>query len=170
MWIMYNDQAPNDTSNAKYGHSKGVVMTDGVKGFWLIHSVPGYPPIPRTGNNRSRRRSNQQPELPIADNANHTDGQYSYPSSGTNYGQSFMCISVKADQVDVIARQLMYNQIISYRKNLPSKLATEYPLFVNASNRIRIRDAPYNKKATIRSSGGAEFISFAKSDKWQKGE
>lgn len=35
---------------------------------------------------------------------------YSYPTTGHHYGQSFLCISVKVEEVDKIGLQLIYNE------------------------------------------------------------
>lgn len=43
--IAYNDEPPNNKSNARKGHLKGVVVADKRSGFWLVHSVPLYPNI-----------------------------------------------------------------------------------------------------------------------------
>lgn len=164
---MYNDQPPDGRVHSNYGHAKGVVMTNGESGFWLIHSVPGFPPIPNTGESRHRRVSYSDTDQ-TRDIL--SEGEYAYPDSGRNNGQSFMCISVQSNQIDIISQQLMYNQIIVYRKNLPEPIANGFPVFVDASNQVRIRNPPYNKKNTIRSTLGLEFTSFAKSDKWQRGK
>ncbi|XP_018397926.1 PREDICTED: plancitoxin-1 isoform X2 [Cyphomyrmex costatus] len=151
-WVLYNDDPPNRPVNAKYGHTKGVVMTNKQEGFWLIHSVPNYPPVPNSGNDT--KRGNQS--------------EYDYPTSGMNNGQSFLCISVDDDQFDIIGRQLMYNQIITYRKNIPATFVAMFPILTAAANQKRIREAPFISKTMLKSSGGVEFVSFAKSDKWQK--
>lgn len=43
--IAYNDEPPNQKSNERRGHLKGVVVANAKSGFWLIHSVPLYPNI-----------------------------------------------------------------------------------------------------------------------------
>lgn len=95
--------------------------------------------------------------------------EYGYPSSGENYGQSFLCISMDGDQFDLIGQQLMFNQIIVYRRNIPVTFAASFPVLTDAANQKRIRQAPFSSKAVLRSSGDVKFLSFAKSDKWQKG-
>lgn len=159
-WVVYNDDPPNEQFNPKYGHTKGVVVANEKQGFWLIHSVPKFPPPPNTGQKVSKRLKNT-----II-----SDGKYDYPISGTRYGQSFLCISLNSDQLDIVGKQLMYNQIIVYKKNFPENLTSLYPVFANATNQIRIKTAPFTNKAVIKSLGSMEFISFAKSDKWGKGK
>lgn len=95
--------------------------------------------------------------------------EYDYPTSGMHYGQSFLCISVDGDQFDKIGLQLMYNQVVVYRNNIPS-FAKKYPVLSDAAKQKRIRKAPYISKTLLKSSDGVEFVSFAKSDKWQKGK
>ena len=66
--FMYNDETPDNKTSSSYGHTKGVIAANGTEGFWLIHSVPSFPPEPDDG--------------------------YSYPSSGLRYAQSFLCLSL----------------------------------------------------------------------------
>ncbi|XP_020291950.1 plancitoxin-1 [Pseudomyrmex gracilis] len=159
-WIMYNDDPPNRPINGKYGHAKGVMMANEKQGFWLIHSVPNYPPVPNSGNDTRRGQ-----------NMNEFSGnrsEYDYPSSGENYGQSFLCISVNADQFDLIGQQFMYNQIIIFRKNILDTFVKKFPVLTDAANQKRIRKAPFTSKVWLKSSNNVTFVSFAKSDKWQK--
>lgn len=53
-WILYNDDPPNKFPKWKYGHTKGAVIANMQQGFWLIHSVPNYPPVPNSGNDIRR--------------------------------------------------------------------------------------------------------------------
>ncbi|KAG8034638.1 hypothetical protein G9C98_007714 [Cotesia typhae] len=191
LWILYNDQAPNkNQSTVRYGHTKGVLMTDNTRGFWLIHSVPNYPPVPKTGTENKSRKSKHSEHREAGDddtNDDHNndgnmnmdvdnddihndvpDGEYAYPKSGQLYGQSFLCISMVSNQMNAVGLQLMYNQIMTYRYNLPEIMLNEYPSLVNASKHVRPKKAPYFHKEELVSAGGQEFISFAKSDKWQK--
>lgn len=160
-WFLYNDDPPNRPINGKYGHAKGAVIANMQQGFWLIHSVPNYPPVPNSGND-TRRGANVENEIPG------NRSEYDYPSSGENYGQSFLCISMNGDQFDAIGQQLMYNQIIVYKRNILVTFSKTYPVLADAANQKRIRQEPFSSKAIITSSNDVKFISFAKSDKWQK--
>lgn len=87
LWVLYNDQAPDETYNSELGHTKGVVVSEADGGFWLLHSVPHFPPSP---DNVTTAALNS-----------HSKG-YSYPSTGLGYGQSFFCISLTASQMDLV--------------------------------------------------------------------
>lgn len=97
---MYND-APAITGDYEYdftkGHTKGVAVANENGGFWLVHSVPKYPPPMNTGG-------------------------YAYPNSGTVYGQSFLCISFKADEMRSIGKQLRMNEPNFYSSQVPDIL------------------------------------------------
>lgn len=75
--LLYNDEPPHDNTTMTLGHTKGVVVGDSVSGFWLVHSVPHYPP--ESGNNA-----------------------YAYPKTGTVYGQSFLCITMLPKDLQII--------------------------------------------------------------------
>lgn len=81
--LMYNDEFPNGTSSETSAHAKGVVAFDGQSGFWLVHSVPRFPPAP-------------------GDGPPGTKGNYSYPTTGLRYGQTMLCVSLPLDQADLI--------------------------------------------------------------------
>lgn len=158
LWNLYNDSPPDASNAATYGHTKGVAMVNSEQGFWLIHSVPNFPPVPKAG----------EQTRPLKKENITTAGTYSYPETGTNYGQSFLCVSLGGDQFNLVGEQLMHNEIAVYAKNIPDNLAQLYPLFTNATNQRRFKSPPYTHKAHITSLGSVEFTSFAKSGKWGK--
>ncbi|XP_023575814.1 deoxyribonuclease-2-alpha isoform X2 [Octodon degus] len=70
-FLLYNDQPPKpvwapDTSSN--GHAKGILLLDQEGGFWLIHSVPRFPPLP-------------------------SSGAYTWPHNAQTYGQTLICVS-----------------------------------------------------------------------------
>nr|XP_012603033.1 deoxyribonuclease-2-beta isoform X2 [Microcebus murinus] len=76
-YLIYNDGVPKTvTYSTKYGHTKGVMLWNRVQGFWLIHSIPRFPPIPEEG--------------------------YDYPPTGRRNGQSGICITLKYNQYEAI--------------------------------------------------------------------
>lgn len=76
--LMYNDEWPNGTSSQTAAHAKGVVAFDGRSGFWLVHSVPRFPPAPGVN--------------------------YSFPITGLRYGQTMLCFSLPFNQADLIGK------------------------------------------------------------------
>lgn len=65
------------SKNSNKGHTKGVVLADKKGGIWLIHSVPYFPP--------------KGPD-------------YTYPSTGSKYGQSFLCVSLDFDNLNSVGK------------------------------------------------------------------
>ncbi|KAK1117348.1 hypothetical protein K0M31_016719 [Melipona bicolor] len=158
MWSLYNDSPPNASYVWNFGHTKGIVMANSEQGFWLIHSVPNFPPVPKSG---IQTRPLNKENITI-------DGKYSYPESGTFYGQSFLCVSLGSDQFDIVGKQLLYNEIAVYAKNIPDIFGKQYPVLKNAINQKHVKTPPYNHKTVIRSLEMTEFTSFAKAGKWGK--
>lgn len=97
--LMYSDQPPMGAMNGERGHTKGVVVANEINGFWLIHSVPKFPPTLE-------------------------EGRYGYPDTGTVYGQSFLCISLNANQLFEVGKQLQYNEPNFYSTQIPDYLRT----------------------------------------------
>lgn len=140
--LMYNDEPPEGETDATRGHTKGVIGTDGESGFWLIHSVPKYPE-----------------KLSLA---------YTYPKTGTIYGQSFLCVTFNASEMDTIGLQLQMNEPHFYEINLPESLKDKFPNLVRASDMKRISEPPFWRLEELQSQQGNTFRSFAKSAKFKK--
>lgn len=98
LFMMYNDEPPTGSTDGTRGHTKGVVVANDISGFWLVHSVPKYPPAP--------------------------EDSYGYPHSGLPYGQSFLCMSFTGDQIGKIGKQLIYNEPHFYSSHVPDYLTT----------------------------------------------
>ncbi|XP_031621229.1 deoxyribonuclease-2-alpha-like [Contarinia nasturtii] len=142
--VAYNDEPPNAKGNSKKGHLKGVVVADKRSGFWLVHSVPLYPNITSNAND------------------------YHYPTTGMIYGQSFLCLSLSADQIDIVGKQLIFNEPQIYESKLPQSLLNAYPNIQRLIDGKRISNGPYWNDADLTTLGGSRFKSFAKSSKFYK--
>lgn len=84
------------------------------------------------------------------------------------YGQSFLCLSLNAKQIDIVGQQLIYNEVQIYDKQLSQSLQAIYP---NVDRLIRgehIADAPFWNLVDLTTIGGQRFKSFAKSSKFSK--
>ena len=143
--LFYNDEHPDGKTSFTDGHTKGVVVLGQDKGYWLVHSVPKFPPSPESG-------------------------PYAYVHSGETYGQSFLCISLDTrDSADAIGQQLLFNRPYIYSTNLPQHFEAAYPQLSLASKGKHIKDPPYHSTATLKSLFAHEqFTSFAKYTKFHK--
>lgn len=84
MWVVYNDEPSNGGTSSTLGHSKGMTVADNGTGFWLVHSVPKFPYLPYQENNT-----------------------YAYPETAVKYGQSFLCVSMVADELDKVGEYIV---------------------------------------------------------------
>ncbi|XP_058795768.1 plancitoxin-1 [Phymastichus coffea] len=170
IWLLYNDQPPNQPATLNNGHTKGAIIANEKSGFWLIHSVPNFPPQPNTGEKVQSVRSSKSEDDKDVEKSNVVvpTGGYAYPSSGKQNGQSFLCISTNDLNFDIIGKQLMYNQIIVYRRNIPENLSNKYSILAKAAQQTHVKKAPFNNKESIYSTSRMEFMTFAKSSKWGK--
>ncbi|EDW81028.1 uncharacterized protein Dwil_GK11236 [Drosophila willistoni] len=135
----YNDEFPNGTVSTTGGHTKGVVASDGETGIWLVHSVPKFPTIP----------------------------QYSYPTTGENYGQSLLCVTLDPAGVEKVGEILVYNEPHFYYERNPLLQTTSelFPSLERALQRQWRTQSPYEKELELRSLGGKQFRVFGKSPK-----
>ncbi|KAE9553864.1 hypothetical protein FO519_002905 [Halicephalobus sp. NKZ332] len=124
-----------DSTRVEYGHTKGVLFFDKTGGFWLIHSVPKFPP---------------------------TDS-YSYPDSGTIYAQSILCLSFDYSQLRRIGTQLYFNHPSIYKSQIPTSFASDNPDLASVIGGQYKKGVPYSSTVVLTTSGGQDFTSFAKS-------
>jgi len=80
----------------------GDVCFDKTSGFWLVHSVPNFPPRPSDG--------------------------YSYPDSATIYGQTFLCITYPYSEFNVIGMYCLHIHCVS-KKHHPYYLCDIFVRF-----------------------------------------
>ena len=133
--IMYNDEHPHGPTSFTRGHTKGLVFGDKTDSIWLIHSIPHYPPFPNES--------------------------YAYPHTGQRYGQTAMCISISSTSLDMVGKQLTFNNPFIYSTSTPDWL-TRYPQMVKASKGHHVKEAPFFNTEIIKTRGGETFTTFAK--------
>jgi deoxyribonuclease-2 len=127
-----------------YGHSKGILAWSASSAFWLIHSVPKFCDTP----------ANVQ--------------TYAYPSTGEEYGQSMICLSLNLKNVDQAFLQFQYTNPQVYGSQWVSSLASQLPngnAFVN-SGTVDMSSA--SSIVPISTVGGVSFEHFAKTVAWGK--
>ncbi|KAM6216793.1 deoxyribonuclease-2-alpha [Rhynchocyon petersi] len=139
-FLLYNDQPPK-SSGVRYsssrGHTKGVLLLDEEGGFWLVHSVPGFPP-------------------PASSAA------YSWPNSARVYGQTLLCVSFPFTQFLMIGRQLTYTYPLVYDQKLEGIFFQKLPILMEVIKGHHVRQEPWNSSITLTSQAGITFQSFAK--------
>uniref|UniRef100_A0AC35U7T2 Deoxyribonuclease II n=1 Tax=Rhabditophanes sp. KR3021 TaxID=114890 RepID=A0AC35U7T2_9BILA len=154
--VMYNDEIPDGVTArytlmeklrqfrqrfaTEFGHTKGVVFFDGKSGVWLVHSVPKFP-------------------MPDS---------YSYPDSGTNYGQSFLCMTFDGSQLAAIGTQLLFNHPQIYSSKLPTAMVSGNPDLASLIGGNYNKGAPYTSTKVLKTKAGAQFTSFAKNGDFGK--
>lgn len=84
------------------------------------------------------------------------------------YGQSFLCLSLAGDQINVAANQLIYNQPQIFAAKLTEKLNQKYPNVGHLLTNRHLGDGPFWNEANITTINGVQFKSFAKSGQFGK--
>uniref|UniRef100_A0A8C3E0L5 deoxyribonuclease II n=1 Tax=Corvus moneduloides TaxID=1196302 RepID=A0A8C3E0L5_CORMO len=137
-YAIYNDEIPeSDSKGWKCGHTKGFLLLDKSQGFWVIHSVPLFPPIPEDG--------------------------YGYPSTGESFGQTAICITFKYDQFTEIDQQMLsYNPGV-YSCSIPDIFQADLPNLQKLCAKSRLPSVPVRRLSKLQSAHGETFLHFAKS-------
>ncbi|EYB87504.1 hypothetical protein Y032_0261g544 [Ancylostoma ceylanicum] len=139
--IAYNDDVPGTHVNGDRGHSKGVALFDESVGFWMLHSVPNYPPLER----------------------------YDYPETGSKFAQSFLCLTLDAHFLQDIGEYLRFAQVTPFITNLPEFHRLLAPVLedVVSKKSLKRSDTVYTTIRGIETLGGKKVKGFSKHKKFQ---
>jgi deoxyribonuclease-2 len=130
-------ETPDGKKSSSYAHAKGVLVFQSSGGFWLIHSMPAFP-----------------------------DSTYQVSDSERIYGQSMLCVSVDAKNLNNIGAQLQFANPQLYVNSPESGLASYAPnLAALLAGTVNTKTAASNV-AAITTRGGQAFTSFYKNAKW----
>eukprot|EP00048_Salpingoeca_helianthica_P013194 m.196564 g.196564 ORF g.196564 m.196564 type:complete len:294 (+) comp15465_c2_seq3:1556-2437(+) len=145
-YALYNDEPPTSTharrgagrnASSEGGHTKGVVVFNESKGFWLVHSVPKFPEIETAA--------------------------FQWQASN-EYGQTMLCISLDIGDINGIAKQLQVTYPDIYASNLPASYDTSrIGEFVSLIGKKHLQGT---SMFDWRSAGGQTFLSFTKAPQW----
>ncbi|KAL6728580.1 hypothetical protein Aduo_010342 [Ancylostoma duodenale] len=145
--IAYNDDSPVKTVDSGRGHSKGVAAFDSDVGFWMVHSVPNFPPIKK----------------------------YDYPESGTRFAQSFLCLSLSTNALEDVGQYMRFAHVTPFLSNLPASFEVVAPPLVDVVKKrpLSKSSTDFTTIRTIVTLGGKKAKGFAKSkrfgaDLWYK--
>jgi len=140
-FVMYNDQPPGVKSDpsSSYAHSKGAAAWDSNQGFWLVHSIPQFPP-PATST-------------------------YAMSNNAYVYGQSFICLTLGASTMDSVGAALMINRPYVYSSNNPSSLSAVSANLTSFLGGSYVT-APTATTINIQTAGGTPYTVVAKNRQW----
>nr|XP_022326001.1 deoxyribonuclease-2-alpha-like isoform X2 [Crassostrea virginica] len=144
MYAMYNDQPPTGHTSLNHGHTKGVFAYDKTEGFWLIMSIPHFPPERASG--------------------------FSYPHSGKVYGQSILCVSLPYSSIEEVAKIMTFTYPKFYDSYLPPSFSSENPILTGllSQHQKHVTSPPYQLETTLHTSDGVVLHNFAKSTDFHK--
>ncbi|XP_053104039.1 deoxyribonuclease-2-beta [Hemicordylus capensis] len=137
-YVMYNDGPPNKMNYSwMHGHTKGFLLLDKSQGFWVIHSIPEFPPFPEDG--------------------------YGYPSTGKKNGQTVICLTFRYDQFAEIDKQLScYNPNI-YNCSIPKLFHPDLFNLQILCAGLALPPVPWQHRLSkLQSAQGETLFSFAK--------
>lgn len=132
-YALYNDQTPTGHDTSVRAHSKGVILFNGEKGFWLIHSFPNWPGGPEQGYQG----------LPTV-----------------TYGQSFFCVSFRVSELEKIASIQMMHWPQVYEKKMTSDLESSLPTF--SAWISDTKSTTEHMSTSLRSYNGRTFTHYGK--------
>ncbi|OXB55471.1 hypothetical protein ASZ78_012903 [Callipepla squamata] len=113
------------------------LLLDKSQGFWVIHSVPLFPPFPEDG--------------------------YGYPASGESYGQTAICITFTYDQFIEIDQQMLSSNPEIYSCSLPDTFQADLPNLQKLCAGSMLPPGPLRRLSKLQSAHGEAFLHFAKS-------
>nr|XP_034978814.1 deoxyribonuclease-2-beta isoform X1 [Zootoca vivipara] len=137
-YVMYNDGPPNKMNYSwTHGHSKGFLLLDQSRGFWVIHSIPEFPPFPKDG--------------------------YGYPRTGKYNGQIAICITFQYEQFAEIDKQLLFYNPNVYNCSIPKPFQADLLNLQTMCARAQLPSVPSNQSLIkLQSAQGEILFNFAK--------
>ncbi len=138
-YILYNDQPPNGWTTAIKAHSKGIIVFNEHRGFWIIHSIPKFPDF----------KSNN---IFLQD---------------YTFGQSIVCISFRTPLLEIISTANLVNNPnvydFSISNNIQQRFPTLYRWIINGE-----RSKETYQTQLFQTLGGMDLFIFSKSRKWNQ--
>jgi len=139
-YVLYNDQVPGGGWSEKFGHTKGALALDAESGWWLVHSLPHFPPKAEDG--------------------------YSLPSNALYFGQTFLCLSLSSSQFSTVGDHLLFTYPWTYDFRIPEWVADEFPSLDQTTKEEHVVKPPLAHLGEIQTLAGVQFKTFGKSGKW----
>ena len=151
-YLLYNDAFPNGTVSITSAHAKGVLASDELQGFWLVHSAPKFPTAPS---------STVYQGLPLPEH---------------KYGQSFLCVSFARQQLERVVALLALEQVHSLEATWPEsalsavmkepspKVVDVFTDIIGAVSGPGTLEQSHHEhvQQPLQSLGGVQLMAFAK--------
>jgi len=141
-YILYNDQKPPKSSDTQHGHSKGVLAFDVETdtAIWMLHSWPHFPRL---------------------------DVSNMFKSASPEYGQTFLCVTLKdVATANLIAQQMYYEtEPLVFKSKVPKKLSRHSHLY-QLQKHVNVNEADPPSDVPFHSRGGESFRMIAKNRHW----
>ncbi|KRY23173.1 Plancitoxin-1 [Trichinella patagoniensis] len=143
-FVAYNNKPPNTVGVQTNSNSKGILImhpdraTDSAA--WIIHTVPGFPKA-------------LQP--------------YTFPAEEIAKGHLFVCLTIKEEQLDVIAHALRIVRPLVYHHDIPATEVNSRPNLKNLLNGDSSVLPPLTISKDIKTAAnpGIKAIVFSKGEK-----
>jgi deoxyribonuclease-2 len=140
--IMYNDENPvTEQPSSTVGHSKGTAAWDSTGGFWLLHSVPSWPP---------------------AGNLSYSFGATKAPT----YAQTFLCTTLDAPNINVVFNQWAWTRPGVYSAFMDGAWNYSFPGAASVMAGQKVSMAPWSSIVPLFTRGRLQFTYFAKYTNW----
>ncbi|KRZ96950.1 Plancitoxin-1 [Trichinella sp. T8] len=110
-FVAYNNKPPNAVGVQTNSNSKGILIMDPTpaadSAAWIIHTVPGFPKALQA---------------------------YTFPAEEIAKGHLFVCLTIKEEQLDVIAHALRIARPLVYHQDIPATEVNSRPNLKNLLN------------------------------------
>ncbi|KRX34234.1 Cell death-related nuclease 6, partial [Trichinella murrelli] len=143
-FVAYNNKPPNAVGVQTNSNSKGILIMDPTpatdSAAWIIHTVPGFPKALQA---------------------------YTFPAEEIAKGHLFVCLTIKEEQLDVIAHALRIVRPLVYHHDIPATEVNSRPNLKNLLNGDSNVLPPLTISKGIKTAEnpGIKAIVFSKSEK-----
>ncbi|KAL1235973.1 Plancitoxin-1 [Trichinella spiralis] len=139
----YNNKPPNAVGVQTNSNSKGILIMDPEptdSAAWIIHTVPGFPKALQA---------------------------YTFPAEEIAKGHLFVCLTIKEEQLDVIAHALRIVRPLVYHHDIPATEVNSRPNLKNLLNGDSSVLPPLTISKDIKTAAnpGIKAIVFSKGEK-----
>ncbi|EPB77175.1 deoxyribonuclease II [Ancylostoma ceylanicum] len=140
--IAYNDDSPDGKVDGYRAHAKGVAVFDHEVGFWILHSVPNFPPSKK----------------------------YDFHDGGSVFSQSFLCLSLSVNFLEDVGQYMRFAHVSTYLYNLPEFHKIVAPSLVDVVKKKSLPKSAtvFTTIRELQTLNGTKAKGFSKHRKFEK--